>query len=1028
MAQWSSPSTSVWLGGIFFLALALSLAKLALVVWGSPAPGPPDQAPTSPTPPAPAPDDNNNDTADRHFDVDADLSDALKEAPNTAPDTTPHGPDGQSLDSEDHGLELEHSGSEADRWLAENNLEEHRDLLQRLGISSLVSCATLTELPDFPELPEYDEARLQRAAHSLRQRLILRRWLNQLGLGQYYHRLIHADVTALEDVYWLEDNRAQQLVGKDFALWSAARQTLPSSKDQLEWLKTELWSGVVKESQHEDAWTWGGMLVVSVSVAGLVTLAAMTQPSLAPEAKTSLLQYVTGKYLLPSNCTVTFEWDEPAVVGETVTFTVRFYQRNGQPYPICDTDSLVVEVNEGIRRVATLSELGGTEPSEANIAKVKFTVRHAGVYRIVVLVGNCHVQGSPFQKKFLPGAPNPRNTVFVRHSSTVVCTAKTPYPLHIEPRDEFNNLCTFEDEEDPLSGYTVNITAVGSTEPAEDCSINMEYDIFTSRIELVVCIMPEGCYHACVSYNSVPLHNGEFDILVLSGNDANLVYKNVASKNHNICYEARLVSLNGDRLVKPRRVACYVSPKQITIKDYVFKFFPKRLYTFRLCPSTKFNYLGNNNQHSGLPGFIIDDGSQPKVELVARDRNVLAATFTHFLLKNIGGSETFKDKRDFFYHEVRKMHQKHFHEKLSLRVQREKLLESSMKVTKSFSVSDWCRNFEVAFIGEQGIDWGGVRREWFELVCAALFDSRNKLFTAFSESSNQQALVHPTPAHRRPPHLKLKHLEFAGRIVGKCLYESSLGGVYRQMVRARFTRSFLAQIIGLRVHYKYFEQDDPELYLSKIKYILENDVEEMDLYFIEEEYDRAGQLVEVVELIPNGSKIRVQESTKQQYLDALAQYRLATSVRDEVEAFLKGLTDLVPDNLLSIFDENELELLLCGTEEYNVSDFKANHVINGGSADFRRSLEWFWTAVSNFTKEEMARLLQFTTGCSQLPPGGFRELSPRFQITAAPTFGSLPTAHTCFNQLCLPEYESYEHFEKALRIAINEGAEGFGLF
>lgn len=60
-------------------------------------------------------------------------------------------------------------------------------------------------------------------------------------------------------------------------------------------------------------------------------------------------------------------------------------------------------MTEGLRRVATLSELGGTEPSEANIAKVKFTVRHAGVYRIVVLVGSCHVQGSPFHKKFLPG-------------------------------------------------------------------------------------------------------------------------------------------------------------------------------------------------------------------------------------------------------------------------------------------------------------------------------------------------------------------------------------------------------------------------------------------------------------------------------------------------------------------------------------------------------------------------------------------------------------------------------------------------
>lgn len=97
-----------------------------------------------------------------------------------------------------------------------------------------------------------------------------------------------------------------------------------------------------------------------------------------------------------------------------------------------------------------------------------------------------------------------------------------------------------------------------------------------------------------------------------------------------------------------------------------------------------------------------------------------------------------------------------------------------------------------------GVDWGGVRREWFELICAALFDPGNGLFASFGES--QQALVHPNP--KRPPHLKLKHYEFAGRIVGKCLYESALGGSYRQLVRARFTRSFLAQIIGLRVHYK----------------------------------------------------------------------------------------------------------------------------------------------------------------------------------------------------------------------------------
>ena len=48
--------------------------------------------------------------------------------------------------------------------------------------------------------------------------------------------------------------------------------------------------------------------------------------------------------------------------------------------------------------------------------------------------------------------------------------------------------------------------------------------------------------------------------------------------------------------------------------------------------------------------------------------------------------------------------------------------------------------------------------------------------------------------------------EFAGKIVGKCLYESARGSTYRQsyrqLVKARFSRSFLAQLIGLRVHYR----------------------------------------------------------------------------------------------------------------------------------------------------------------------------------------------------------------------------------
>lgn len=70
-----------------------------------------------------------------------------------------------------------------------------------------------------------------------------------------------------------------------------------------------------------------------------------------------------------------------------------------------------------------------------------------------------------------------------------------------------------------------------------------------------------------------------------------------------------------------------------------------------------------------------------------------------------------------------------------------------------------------------------------------------------------------------------------------------------------------------QVHYKYFEQDDPDLYLSKIKYILDTDLDtsdSMELYFVEEVYDNLGQLVKTVELIPNGAKTRVTNATKNQ--------------------------------------------------------------------------------------------------------------------------------------------------------------------
>jgi hypothetical protein len=118
---------------------------------------------------------------------------------------------------------------------------------------------------------------------------------------------------------------------------------------------------------------------------------------------------------------------------------------------------------------------------------------------------------------------------------------------------------------------------------------------------------------------------------------------------------------------------------------------------------------------------------------------------------------------------------------------------------------------------------------------------------------------------------------------------------------------------------------------------------------------------------------------------------------------------------------------MCGKSTFSIEDLKVNHVESAEGGQYVKILPWFWICLTNMTDEERTRLLQFTTGSSLLPHGGFKELQPTFRITVYDTFGKLPIAHTCFNELCLSDHRKFEDFERALKLAINEGTEGFAM-
>ncbi|CAM9675147.1 unnamed protein product [Ectocarpus sp. 12 AP-2014] len=89
---------------------------------------------------------------------------------------------------------------------------------------------------------------------------------------------------------------------------------------------------------------------------------------------------------------------------------------------------------------------------------------------------------------------------------------------------------------------------------------------------------------------------------------------------------------------------------------------------------------------------------------------------------------------------------------------------------------------------------------------------------------------------------------------------------------------------------------------------------------------------------------------------------------------------------------------------------------------------WFWNVVRSLTKEERSLLLQFATGCSRLPAGGFRGLGPRTFTVAMIDYDPerpLPMAATCFYMLKLPRYPDLYSLRKNLLVAIRHGAAGF---
>ena len=73
-----------------------------------------------------------------------------------------------------------------------------------------------------------------------------------------------------------------------------------------------------------------------------------------------------------------------------------------------------------------------------------------------------------------------------------------------------------------------------------------------------------------------------------------------------------------------------------------------------------------------------------------------------------------------------------------------------------------------------------------------------------------------------------------------------------------------------------------------------------------------------IDLKPGGGAVAVTEQNKKEYVDAVVGYRISRRVKEQFDSFMEGLLELIPRDLVNVFDERELELLIGGMAEIDM--------------------------------------------------------------------------------------------------------------
>lgn len=301
-----------------------------------------------------------------------------------------------------------------------------------------------------------------------------------------------------------------------------------------------------------------------------------------------------------------------------------------------------------------------------------------------------------------------------------------------------------------------------------------------------------------------------------------------------------------------------------------------------------------------------------------------------------------------------------------LEVSRNEIFEESYRIIMKMRPKDMRKRLMVKFRGEEGLDYGGVAREWLYLLSHEMLNPQYGLFQ-YSRDDNYTLQINPDSGIN-PEHLSYFH--FAGRIIGIAVFHG-------HHIDGGFTMPFYKMLLNKGITLSDIEGVDPELHRS-LTWMLENSIDGVLDASFSVEHSSFGVLRNH-ELKPGGKDISVTEENKREYVRLYVNYRFMRGIEQQFLALQKGFHELIPPQLLRPFDERELELVIGGLGSIDINDWKMHTRLKHCTPD-TPVVKWFWQIVESYGEEMRARLLQFVTGSSRVPLQGFKALQGIFLL------------------------------------------------